>query len=138
MKTLPSLAIAAALVLWTGAAFAAPHGPPPGGMPPPPPMGGMPPPPPPGPPPGGGQPHVGFSFNFGGGPAYFGGGPGYYNDCVSYGEAIANVADEGFSRIRLIDRTHRELIFQARRNYRSYEVDVDRCSGDINDVTRIR
>lgn len=130
MKTLPLLFATAALILSTGAAFAAPHGPPPGGMPPP--MGGMPP-PPPGPPPAGFgyQPHVGFSFNFGGDPVY-------QNDCVGYGEAISNVADEGFTRIRLIDRTRRELIFQARRNFRSYEVDVDRCSGDINDVSRLR
>ena len=88
-----------------------------------------------------------FSFNLsigdgpdGNGPHHDGPGkfPHHDDECLSPREILSDLADQGYSRFRPVDRDRHSFTVDARRNFRWYELTVDSCSGDILDRERIR
>jgi len=85
-----------------------------------------PPPPPP-------QPHVQFGFNIGSSPPppHFDGGPVYGDDCLSTGEILGGLRDDGYRSIRYLGDDGDVLTVRARLGYKRYILQVDDCSGDV-------
>ena len=130
MKTLTALLVAGTVLASTGAAFALPPGPPPPHHPGPPMhhWSGFP------------HPGPGFGFGFGFGfappppPIYY--YPQQY--CLSLGQVYQSLADDGFYRARLVEQGYRHLTIDAVSRGRTYQLYVDRCSGNILDETPLR
>jgi len=86
-----------------------------------------PPPPPP-------QPHVQFGFNFGTSPPpppHYGHGPVYEDDCLSTGEILGGLRDDGYRSLRYLGDNGDVLTVRARLGYKRYVLQVDDCSGDV-------
>jgi hypothetical protein len=61
------------------------------------------------------------------------------NDCLSNREIFRQLGGQGYSGFTNLDDSDDDtLTVDARRGSRWYELDVDSCSGDIVDRTRIR
>ena len=80
------------------------------------------------------QPHVQFGFNFGTSPPpppHYGHGPVYDDDCLSTGEILGGLRDNGYRSIRYLGDDGDVLTVRARLGYKRYILQVDDCSGDV-------
>ena len=88
-----------------------------------------PPPPPP--------PHISFGLTLGNGQDN--GPPPDNQDCLSTKEILGGLHDQGYRHFtNLDDSDDNTLTLDAQRGPKWYELDVDNCSGDITDRTRIK
>src|SRR3569833_2026095 len=80
------------------------------------------------------QPHVQFGFNFGTSPPpppHYGHGPVNDDDCLSTGEILGGLRDNGYRSLRYLGDDGDVRTVRARLGYKRYILQVDDCSGDV-------
>ena len=97
----------------------------------------------------GGQPGFSFGFSVGDGNGNGGGinggmhphhddnHPHHDDRCMSPRDILSDLADQGYSRFRPVDKDRHSFTIDARRHFRWFELTVDNCDGEILNVDRI-
>ena len=57
--------------------------------------------------------------------------------CLSPRDILSDLADQGYSRFRPVDRDRHSFTIDARRHSRWFELTVDSCDGEILNIDRI-
>ena len=82
-------------------------------------------------------PNITFGLTLGDGQGN--GPPPDTQDCLSTNEILGDLHDQGYRHFtNLDDSDDNTLTLDAQRGTKWYELDVDNCSGDITDRTRIK